>query len=130
MCPSCEASLTLSDYVAAYSDEELRHDRRFKRWREEYSSKVNAFEGFSFEIQRAITKALKRSHAMVLEPSTWYRGLNWEPTTLDNCFPFNRQPPGRFNHFGQLAFYLGAEKLTTALEVIQDRPPEKKHDPF
>jgi hypothetical protein len=130
MCPGCEASLTLSDYVAAYSDEELRHNRRFKRWHEEYSSKVNAFEGFSFEIQRTITKALKRSHITVLEPGTWYRGLGRKPRSPEDCFPFNRQSPGRFNHFGQLAFYLGAEKLTAALEVIQNRPPKKKHSPL
>jgi hypothetical protein len=128
-CPGCDAPLTLSDYVTAYSDEELRHHKRFARWCEQYSPKVNAFESFSAEMQRKITKALKRAHVTVLEPRTWYRCLSTEPKSAADCFPQNFQRPSRFNHIAQLAFYLAAEKETAAIEASQDRTPEERNDP-
>jgi hypothetical protein len=129
-CPGCDAPLRLSNYVVAYTDEEMRSHRRFKRWSEKYSNRVTSFTDFSAEMQKTVTHALIKAHTIELEPSTWYRCTLREPTSVDSFFPRTLQNPGRFNHVGQAAFYLAKERETAAIECSQDRTPEERIKPL
>jgi RES domain len=71
-------------------------------------------------IGKEVAAGVSKAHIKVLQPQKWYRCIEAEKVDLNRIFPTSPQPPHRFNHAGQTAFYLADDPRTAVIEVKQE----------
>lgn len=80
---------------------------------------LGATHPFGHLLDRASRRAVKRT----LEPATWFRARVGENFTIADFSPPNpeihRVGAGRFNAFGQMAYYLAQAPAVAAMEAMR-----------
>jgi hypothetical protein len=131
-CSNCEVHLDPHyDQVVSHTDEELRLLRRRILWKKKYDHRFSRFQEFltqhpslgaAHPIGQQLAHAVRRAPTINLEPrTTWYRARNPitnEKLTSAHFLPSDPQTPGRYNHAGQLAFYVADSAKTATVEKL------------
>jgi hypothetical protein len=69
---------------------------------------------------KELAAAVGKARVSVVEPRRWFRCLDGKSADIERVFPIQPQRAHRFNHVGQLAFYLADDPRTAVLEVLQE----------
>jgi hypothetical protein len=131
-CPNCETAVGELTYVVAKTPEQLRQWRVSKKFMRLYGRQLTLFREFLIKYPmlgaehpfgKSLFAAIKRAKKTVLKPSVFYRAVS------DSSEPhFSPRPShestraNRYNQIGQLAWYLGSDAKTAAVEKL--RAPE------
>lgn len=135
-CPNCGVSGTdfsLTDEVGMPTHEELLHRERWNEWMQVLRPRVEEFaahlEQFPYlggidDLGREILEGIQTFPRITLPGRRWWRARKADGArafTLDDL----QAPPqgkaeaeGRFNHYGQSVFYLGATQRAALREII------------
>jgi hypothetical protein len=135
-CPNCGVGgmdFSLNDEVGMPTSEELLHRDRWREWTRELRPRVTEFAahletypylGGAHDLGKEILDTLPKFSRVTLPASRWWRARQAHGArvfTLDDLQP---PPPrqaaaeGRFNHYGQAVFYLGATQRAALRETI------------
>lgn len=132
-CGGCNASLTMDDWVGVRSSSHREYDRKAEAWRKRFAPKMEDFGkwlerypymGLQHPIGRRIWKEMADFPKVSWSGETkWWRARPLDGSriyTAEDLGP-PPQPPGsegRFNHHGQIVWYLADEADTAAAETI------------
>ena len=137
-CPGCSDNLDAHHEVGVKFDFESAHERAVDRAKEEFGGQLRDFAGFlekypmlgaDHHVGRLILDEIKsfpRTRRRRLKKSTWYRarrvtdGRELQTTDLGPPPPNAVSSPGRFNHLGQVHWYLAYSDVTAAMEVVKE----------
>lgn len=130
-CPGCESYLNLSDNVADYSAQDLKAIRRLDAGFQKYLPELKKLNDFVKQyptlsllhpIGRRLFREISKGRAEILPPSVWLRASGGKNMTKVDFLPVDKlSRPYRFNHSGQIAFYLANDEETAVVEVLQER---------
>ena len=133
-CPSCESYLRGQYWVAAYTAQEFRGNRR---WQSFLRDHTNQFEGFHRFVSsypglgglhpfgQRLAVAVKHPTITGLQPAIWYRALPYGDGHVppEHFLPADprrsARPVGRFNYAGQLGYYVADSLEAAAAEALK-----------
>jgi hypothetical protein len=134
-CPNCEAYLRSHDYVAGYSEDDLRASRRRRTFSDRYAKRLKNFHEFILNYPllgglhpfgAQLARAVKRAKLTTLDPDIWYRAIPDDedsPIYREKFLPADPKKiplgAGRFNSARQLGYYVANAPETTAVEVLK-----------
>ena len=139
-CENCgDSEFNLYTDIGLYTSEEIEHAERWRSWRKKYSTKLDDFGtylskypylGSAHSLGREIRKMITEYEATTIEPGSW-----WRARRADGAREFGTKdmlPPdeshavseGRFNHYGQRAFYLAERAETALIETLDHEKGE------
>jgi hypothetical protein len=142
-CPNCGVSGTdfsLNDEVGMLTSEELLHRERWNEWTQELRPRVTDFAaqletypylGGVHELGREILATLPTFPRVTLPAGRWWRARKAEGARVFEVHDLQAPPAreaaaeGRFNHYGQAVFYLGATQRAALREVIDIEGPDR-----
>ena len=128
-CPNCEAHVGSDALVAVPTQEQMVQWRQSKKFESLYAKRVAEFRfhlvrfpalALNHSFGQLLARAVRRTRLTTLQPRTWYRAVR----NLDNP-QFGPRPQDRagrayrFNQIGQIAWYLGTDQKTAAVEVLR-----------
>jgi hypothetical protein len=130
-CPGCESNMDMMDQVAAYSAEELRFENTVLRQTPKFLKLQNFIMAYpslaaSHETAKELERAVKRARITVLHPRDWYRCVGGKKINNEAVFPRQPQRAYRFNHSGQMAFYLAEKPEGAVIEILQGKKQEDR----
>jgi hypothetical protein len=138
-CYTCRAPLSITcdvgtQDVGTQSEEELRQDRLWNRWYKSYEPRFREFSahlekypylGLAHRLGKEIFKGIKSLPQSSIGEPSWFRARRVEGSDLishEEMLPPDPEripiPEGRYNHFGQGAFYLAETGEGAAREVL------------
>jgi len=136
VCQNCGHSVELSDIVGTKPEEEEKLEELYDRLEKVLGPKLDDFQshleqwpylGLKHPIGKKILKQIKDFPIVSIRNEVWYRarapksGCNMNVAELLPPDPAKVViPEGRYNHFGQQAFYLSASAEAAALETLID----------
>lgn len=136
-CPECGARIRSWTQVLAASEEQVRHSELSRRFDRRYGQQLEGFKhhlvrfpmlGCLHPFGRSLDRALMRVAGTKLEPATWYRAAKYrpeEPPLLEARPSPQVTRANRFNQMGQVAWYLGVDRETAAVEVLRAPAPQQ-----
>ena len=129
-CPGCESRISSGTFVVTRTAEELRQARLARNFDAVYGAQVKDFREFligypmlgaEHPIGSVLAKAMKRAQATTLQPSTWYRATRYTAgARFGPRAPCESTRANRYNQIGQVAWYLGSDEKTAAVEVTRE----------
>lgn len=129
-CPGCESRVLSGTWVLGLDRSELRRlslskkfDRLHKQQLEEFRDFLirHPMLGADHPFGRMLAKAVSRAKKARLEPKSWFRATKDTKETV--LGPRDRDRAARayrFNQIGQVAWYLGKDAQTAAVEVLRE----------
>jgi hypothetical protein len=133
-CYSCRAPLSITCDVGTQSEDELRQDRLWNRWYKNYEWRFKDFAehlekfpylGLAHQLGKHIFKDIKNLPPSSINELSWFRARRVEKSNWispEEMLPPDPEriaiPEGRYNHFGQRAFYLAGTSEGAAREVL------------
>lgn len=133
-CFTCRAQLSVTCDVGTQSEEELRQDRLWNRWHKSYEPRFKEFYahlekypylGLAHRLGKEIFKGIKSLPKSSIGEPSWFRARRVERSDLishEEMLPPDPEriaiPEGRYNHFGQRAFYLAETGEGAAREIL------------
>ena len=133
-CPGCESRVRSGRCVLGLDRSELRRLSLSKKFDRLHEKELVRFRGFLVKhpmlgaehpFGRMLGKAVSRAKKTRLAPTPWFRAT--KDTTETLLGPRSRECTARayrFNQIGQVAWYLGKDAQTAAVEVL--REPKSK----
>ena len=133
-CPGCESRVESGRWVLGLDRSELRRlslSKKFDRLHKEELMQFRDFLvkhpmlGAEHPFGRMLSKAVSRAKKTRFEPKPWFRATtNTSETVLGPRSRERASRAYRFNQIGQVAWYLGMDAQTAAVEVL--REPKSK----
>lgn len=136
-CPHCGAGLDITCTVGVKSDVELATDDLWDRWYKTYHYRFEdlhdhlaqfPYLGLLHDLGAELQAAIGKFPKSTLAAGQWHRAREVSSSALltaDMLRPPDPSavpiPEGRYNHFGQRAFYLAEHKEGAAREVLGDQ---------
>lgn len=142
-CPRCEAQIVdyFYDKVVAYEAEELRHAQKLKRYNMTFRPMLTALHAYllkypllggSHHAGKVLHKAVHRIRPKTLEAGVWYHARH-DRGEVPQIKDFLVRDPitqerraGRFNTFGQTAYYAAVAPELAAIEMTGTRDRDKR----
>jgi len=132
-CEGCGTDLNLYDDVGIRTKEEKKIAGTWKFWNKNYRPRIeefgkflekNPYLGLNHKIGKEIFRSINKYPSINILKETWWRTRKPDGskafTSNDMYPPSNPEKEGRFNHFGQGAFYLALSQQTAAEEVLEE----------
>lgn len=136
-CPGCESPVQAGTCVLALDQSELRRLSLSKRFDRLHVKDLEQFRDFLVQhpmlgaehpFGRMLAKAVSRAKKTKLEPGSWFRATKDTGETVLAPRPRERTARAyRFNQIGQVAWYLGKDVQTAAVEALRE---PKSNVPF
>jgi hypothetical protein len=132
-CPRCESQVHPGTFVLGADRRELRRLAFSKRFDEIYKTEMEEFREFLLRhpmlgatrpFGKLLVRAVNRAKKTKLEPGLWFRATT--DTNETNLGPRPREGAARahrFNQIGQVAWYLGQDARTAAVEALREPRP-------
>ena len=128
-CPCCGSEIRYGSYVAAPSAEQRRQWELSRRFDAVYGLQIRDFRdslvkypmlGANHTFGQILSKAMKRADRTFLEPSIWYRATGYsDQPSFGPRAQVEATRAYRYNQIGQVAWYLGSDQKTAAVEVLR-----------
>jgi hypothetical protein len=138
-CPRCDTRLESYATVIGYERDELQDIRRLERYSAKLKPDFDRFHSFLLTFPAlggfhpfgtVLAKTVRTARAHILKPRQWYRARSDEGLArgLEDFKPPAPQVTGagRFNHAGQVAYYLSEAPGLAAIEKTGDRDEAKR----
>ncbi len=134
--PRCDARITRGTRVVAANQEEVRRsllsrrfDRRYARQLADFRDHLVRFPmlGCQHAFARTLVHAVMGLDGTTLESRVWYRAGEHKPGKPPKMEARAREQATtahRFNQMGQVAWYLGMDRGTAAVEVLRAPKPD------
>lgn len=139
-CPYCgNGGFDTNDEVGTYTPEELADEKRSREWYQRWQPKLNAFGeylakypylGAKHAVGRHIIKAINDLPVRNVINEVWWRARQPEGGRHFSRWDMFPPPPdkatveGRYNHYGQVVFYLASTAEAALLEVVNREKSE------
>ncbi len=133
-CPECESPVQSGTFVLGPDRSQLRRlalskkfDRLHKTELLEFRELLLRYPMLAAEhpFGRRLAKAVSRAKKTNLEPALWFRASKDTNETVLGPRPRERAARAyRFNQIGQVAWYLGEDARTAAVEVLREPRPK------
>lgn len=128
-CPNCESRIPSGMLVVKFEPEQVRQYMQSKKFDRLYLPTLRGFRQFIIDTPmlasghpfgKLLSKVINRAKKTMLQPSVWYRATS---AADDPNFEPQRQAQAvrayRFNQIGQVAWYLGSDEKTAAVERLR-----------
>jgi hypothetical protein len=132
-CPGCESGVHSGTFVFGTDRDELRRLALSKKFDRLYKKELDEFREFLLRYPmlgaehpfgRRLAKAVSRAKKISLAPELWFRATADTNETVLGPRPRQRAARAyRFNQIGQVAWYLGKDAQTAAVEVLREPRP-------
>lgn len=132
-CGNCGTPLSLWDDVGAKDSEEIAHEKLWDKWTAKLAPELESFGkhlseypylGLAHKMGKRIHKDIETFPRVSLEDSIWWRARAPFSAKRPQASDMLPPPPaaakseGRFNHFGQVAFYLASQQFAALSEAL------------
>jgi hypothetical protein len=133
-CSHCGAGLDITCDVGTKTDDERREDELWDSWHQNYEWRLKEFAehlekypylGLMHPLGKEISDDIEKLPRSSITKPSWFRGRRVDDSRVlepMDMFPPDPNlvaiPEGRYNHFGQCAFYLSETKEGAAREVL------------